>query len=230
MNPTPLSDETLDPFFSGSLRILQRKKGYRFSIDAVLLSQFIKIRKEEKAIDLGTGCGIIPLLLSQTTKGTSFIGIEIQKGLVELAKKNVLLNHLQDRISILHEDYKNAKNIFSPGSFDVVFSNPPYRKFLTGRTNPSLEKAIARHEIEGTLEELIGIISYLLPTKGKGYLIYPASRMVDLIVGLRNKKVEPKRLQLVYPHSDEEAKFVLIEAIKSSGVALEVIPPQILPK
>lgn len=230
MNPTPLSDETLDPFFSGSLRILQKKRGYRFSIDAVLLSQFIKIRKEEKAIDLGTGCGIIPLLLSQTTKGTSFVGIEIQKGLVELAKKNVLLNHLQDRISILHEDYKNAKNIFSPGSFDVVFSNPPYRKFLTGRTNPSLEKAIARHEIEGTLEELIGIISYLLPTKGRGYLIYPASRMVDLIVGLRNKKVEPKRLQLVYPHSDEEAKFVLIEAIKSSGVALEVIPPQILPK
>ena len=230
MNPTPLSDETLDPFFSGSLRILQKKRGYRFSIDAVLLSQFIKIQKEEKAIDLGTGCGIIPLLLSQTTKGTSFIGIEIQKGLVELAKKNVLLNHLQDRISILHEDYKNAKNIFSPGSFDVVFSNPPYRKFLTGRTNPSLEKAIARHEIEGTLEELIGIISYLLPTKGRGYLIYPASRMLDLIVGLRNKKVEPKRLQLVYPHSDEEAKFVLIEAIKSSGVALEVIPPQILPK
>jgi tRNA1Val (adenine37-N6)-methyltransferase len=230
MNPAPLSDETLDLFWGGTLRIFQKKRGYRFSIDAVLLSQFIKMRKEEKAIDLGTGCGILPLLLSRTTKGTSFVGIEIQKELVELANKNVLSNHLQDRIVILHDDYKNAKKHFSPGSFDVVFSNPPYRKSLTGRMNPSLEKAIARHEIKGTLEELIGTISYLLPTKGRCYLIYPATRMVDLIEGLRNEKVEPKRLQLVYPSLDKEAKFVLIEAIKSSGVTLEVIPPQVLPK
>jgi len=228
MKPIPSSDETLDTFFNENLQILQTKKGYRFSIDAVLLSQFIKIRKSERAIDLGTGCGILPLLLSQTTKAHSFVGVEIQKGLVELAKRNVMLNHLQHRILILHQDFKKMKESFSPGSFDVVFSNPPYRKFHTGRVNPSLEKAIARHEIKGTLEDLISIVSYLLPPKGRCYLIYPASRAVDLLVVLRNKKVEPKRMQLVYSHSDEGAIFTLIEAVKSSGIELKILPPLIL--
>jgi tRNA1Val (adenine37-N6)-methyltransferase len=228
MRPILLSDETLDTFFNKTLHILQKKKGYRFSIDAVLLSQFIKVRKDERAIDLGTGCGILPLLLSQTTKAHAFVGIEIQKGLAELAKRNVVLNHLQHRISILHQDFKKLKKAFPPGSFDVVFSNPPYRKFQTGRVNPSLEKAIARHEIKGTLEDLVSIASYLLPSKGRYYLIYPASRAVDLLVVLRNKKIEPKRMQLVYPRCNQEAVFTLVEAVKSSGIELTLLPPLIL--
>lgn len=228
MNLLPSPDETRDTFFNGKLQIIQKKRGYRFSVDAVLLSQFIKIRKNERVIDLGTGCGILPLLLSHTTKAHSFIGIEIQKGLVECAKKNVLLNHLDDRISILKQDFRELKGTFPPGSFDVVLSNPPYRKALTGRINPTMEKAIARHEMKGTLEDLISIASYLLPHKGRCYVIFPTLRTVDLLVVLRSKKLEPKRLQFVYPHVGEEAKFLLVESMKASGVELKLMEPLIL--
>jgi len=228
MNLLPSPDETLDTFFNGKLKIIQKKKGYRFSIDAVLLSQFTKIHKNERVIDLGTGCGILPLLLSHTTKAYSFIGVEIQKGLAECAKKNVFLNHLKDRISILKQDFRELKRTFPPGSFDVVLSNPPYRKVRTGRINPSMEKAIARHEMEGTLEDLISVASYLLPHKGRCYVIFPTLRTIDLLVALRVKKLEPKRLQFVYPHLGEEAKFLLVESIKASGVELKLMEPLIL--
>lgn len=225
---SPSFDETLDTFFDGRLQILQKKKGYRFSLDAVLLSQFCRIRKKEKVIDLGTGCGILPLLLSQTTKAHSFVGVEIQKGLAELAKKNVLLNHLDDRVSILQEDFRALKTIFPPGSFHVVLSNPPYRRYRTGRVNPALEKALARHEVKGTLEDLISVASYLLPPKGRCYLIFPALRTVDLLAALRSERLEPKRLQFVYPHPQENAKFLLTESIRDSGVELRVMDPLIL--
>jgi tRNA1Val (adenine37-N6)-methyltransferase len=224
----PSPDETLDTFLNGRLQILQKKRGYRFSIDAVLLSQFIKIRKNEKAIDLGTGCGILPLLLSQTTKAHSFMGVEIQEGLAELAKKNVVLNHLQHRISILHKDFRELKETFPPGSFEVVLSNPPYRNYHTGRLNPSMEKAMARHEIKGTLEDLVAMAFYLLPPKGRCYLIYPASRAIDLLVILRSKKLEPKRLQFAHSRINEDAKFILTESIKASGVELKIMKPLIL--
>ena len=222
------SDETLDTFFNGSLQILQKKKGYRFSVDAVLLSQFCRIRKSEKVIDLGTGCGVLPLLLSHTTKAHSFVGVEIQKELAELGKKNVILNHLEDRVLILQRDFRELKDAFPPESFDVVLSNPPYRKYRTGRVNPAMEKAIARHEIKGTLEDLLSIASYLLPPKGRCYLIFPALRTVDLLVVLRSQRLEPKRLQFVHPRLEEDAKFILSESIKDSGVELRVMDPLIL--
>jgi len=225
---SPTSNETLDSFFDGRLKILQNKKGYRFSIDAVLLSQFVKIRKDEKVIDLGTGCGILPLLLSQKTKTSLLVGVEIQKSLAECAAKNVILNHLEDRLSILHQDFRQLKTSFPPGSFHVVVSNPPYRKYRTGRINPSEEKSIARHEIKATLHDLVSITSYLLPHKGRSYLIFPASRTADLLVALRNKDLEPKCVQFIHPHVGESAKFILVESIKSSGVGLKVIPPLIL--
>lgn len=233
MNPVPSltllsSDETLDSFFNGNLQVIQKKRGYRFSVDAVLLSQFIKIRKNERAIDLGTGCGILPLLLSQTTEAFSLVGVEIQKGLADCAKKNVLLNHLEDRVSILHQDLRKLKKSYPAGSFNVVFSNPPYRTYRTGRVNPCMEKAIARHEIKGTLEDLISIASYLLPSKGRCYLIFPVLRIVDLLVLLRAEGLEPKRLQFVHPRIKERAKFVLTESIKESGVELKLLPPLIL--
>lgn len=228
MKPYPLPDETLDTFFDGTLKVLQKKKGYRFSIDAILLSQFIHIRKNEKAIDLGTGCGILPLLLSKITKGRSFIGVEIQKSLAECAQRNVTLNHLEERISILHQDYRELKNIFPSGSFDVVFSNPPYQRLRTGRINLSEEKAIARHEINGTIHELTQVASYLLRQKGRCYLIFSSSRFVDLVVALRKSQLEPKRLQLIYPKPRDPSRFVLIESIKASGVELTIMPPMIL--
>lgn len=222
------ADETLDTFFDGKLQIIQKKKGYRFSIDAVLLSQFVKIRKDERVMDLGTGCGILPLLLSQTTKARSLVGVEIQEELAECAKKNVFLNHLEDRMSILQQDLRELGKTFAPGSFDVVLSNPPYRKYRSGRINPSVGKAIARHEIRGTLEDLISVASYLLPAKGRGYFIFPAMRTVDLLVALRCGKLEPKRLQFVHPRIGKEAKFILAESIKASGVELKIMDPLIL--
>jgi tRNA1Val (adenine37-N6)-methyltransferase len=228
LSSIPSSDETLGTFFNGSLQIFQKKNGYRFSVDAVLLSQFTNIRKNEKVIDLGTGCGILPLILSQTTKAHSFVGVEIQKGLAECAEKNVILNHLDHRISILRQDFRELKGTFRSGSFDVVLSNPPYRQYRTGRVNPSIEKAIARHEITATLGDLVGIASYLLPTKGRCCLIFPAWRTVDLLTVLRGERLEPKRLQFVHPRLEEGAKFILIESVKASGVELKIMKPLIL--
>ncbi len=224
----PSADETLDTFFKGTLRILQKKKGYRFSVDAILLSQFIRLRKGEKAADLGTGCGILPILLSRTSGTHSLVGIEIQRGLASLAKKNVELNGLGDRITVLQEDVKKLRDLFPQGSFHVVFSNPPYRKYLTGRINPSLEKAIARHEIKTTLPDLLQTAAHLLPTKGRCYLIYPASRTIDLLTSLRRHRLEPKRLRFVHPGKEEDAKFVLVESVKDGGAELKVERPTIL--
>ncbi|HUL22239.1 MAG TPA: tRNA1(Val) (adenine(37)-N6)-methyltransferase [Thermodesulfobacteriota bacterium] len=228
MNLLPSADETLEPFFNGKLQIIQKKKGYRFSVDPVLLSQFVRIRRNERVIDLGTGCGILPLLLSQKATAHSCVGVEIQQGLIECAEKNVALNHLEDRISMLKQDFRELRRIFPPGSFDVALSNPPYQEYRTGRINPSMEKAIARHEIKGKLEDLISIASYLVPPKGRCYLIFPALRTIDLFVALRNGKLEPKRIQFVHPRMGEEAKFILTESLKASGVELKIMSPLIL--
>lgn len=147
---------------------------------------------------------------------------------MECAEKNVVLNHLEDRVSILKQDFRELKTIFPQGSFDVVLSNPPYREYQTGRINPSMDKAIARHEIKGKLEDLISIASYLLPPKGRCYLIFPALRTVDLFVALRKGKLEPKRIQFVHPRMGEEAKFILVESFKASGVELKIMRPLIL--
>lgn len=221
-------DESLDIFLNGRLKIIQKKKGYRFSVDSILLSKFIKIKPNEKVIDLGTGCGILPLTLSQTSKGALFIGVEVQKGLADCAKKNVLINHLEDCITILNHDFRDLNKIYPPSSFDVVISNPPYRRYRSGRINPDEEKAIARHELKGTLEDLISITNYLLKSKGRFYLIFPAIRIVDLFTAMRSNRLEPKRLQIVYSHLNENAKFVLIESLKESGIEIKILPPLVL--
>lgn len=228
MDLLPGPDETLDTFLQGKVKVLQKRKGYRFSVDAVLLSEFIRLKRHEKAIDLGTGCGVLPLLLSVTTADATFVGVEIQKALAELARRNVMLNHLEGRISILHQDFRDLRTRFPPGSFDVVFSNPPYRRRFSGRTNPSMEKAIARHEIEGTLDDLVSIASYLLAPKGRCYLIYPASRAIDLMVTLRKHRLEPKRLRWIHPRAEQEARWLLVEARNAPGVELHVLSPLVL--
>ncbi len=228
MTLTLSPEETIDTFLQQRIKVVQKRYGYRFSVDAVLLSRFVRIRKNERGIDLGTGCGILPLLLCNLTKVQSFVGVEIQKELAALARKNVLLNHMEDRISILEMDFRQLNTVFPPGSFHVVVSNPPYRKAGTGRVNPSTEKAIARHEIKGTLEDLVSMATYLLMPKGRCYLIFPAVRTIDLLVALRNCKLEPKRLQFVHPLPRREANFVLVESVKGSGAELHVVDPLIL--
>jgi len=221
-------DTTLDTFLGGTLQVRQSRTGYRFSVDALLLSQFAKIKKYEKVIDLGTGCAILPLLLSRATTCSSFVGVEVQKSLAEVAQDNIRLNRLQGRITILQRDYRDLKGVFPAEAFDVVVSNPPYRRYRTGRMNPIAEKAVARHEVLGTLEDLIDAAGYLLPPRGRCYVIFPAMRLVDLVATLRHGKLEPKRLRFVHSRPGGAARFVLAESVKGSGVELEVMSPLIL--
>jgi len=218
-------DETLDDLLDGDLKIIQKRGGYRFSIDAVLLANFVSAPKVESVIDLGTGCGIIPILLAHRTKINRIIGVEIQKDMADMASRSVSLNDLSKRITIIHENINNLKELFKAETFDVVFSNPPYRKVNSGRINPDYQKAIARHEIECSLQDILTVASYLVKPKGKVCLIFPAVRLGDLMYSLRKTMLEPKKLQIVYPNIKSQGKLVLVEASKGSGAELKILEP-----
>ncbi len=221
MKPKP--DETLDTI--KDVKIIQSKKGYRFSIDAVILEDFIRTKKYDKGIELGTGSGIISILLAKRSPYIKLTGVELQKPLAERAKKNVILNKLEDRIEILKADIKKLKNILPAGKAALVFSNPPFRRPDTGRISIDDERAAARHELKITLSELIKTASYLLKEKGRFCLIYHPFRLIELISLLQESRLEPKRMRFVHSRDGEEAKMVLIEAVKSSGRWLKVDPP-----
>lgn len=218
-------DETLDNLLVGDLKILQKRGGYRFSIDAILLANFVGVPKVESIIELGTGCGIIPILLAHRTKINRIVGVEIQKDMAEMASRSVGLNDLSKRITILHENINNLKGLFKAETFDIVFSNPPYRKVDSGRINPDYQKAIARHEIECSLQDTLTVARYLVKPKGKVYLIFPVVRLGDLMYNLRETMLEPKKLQIVYPNIKSQGKLVLVEASKGRGAGLKILEP-----
>ncbi|HER24875.1 MAG TPA: methyltransferase domain-containing protein, partial [Candidatus Atribacteria bacterium] len=168
-------NEKIEELNIKGLKIIQAKDSYRFSVDSILLLNFIRLKNYERIIDLGTGSGIIPLLLFGKRKGLSIYGIEIQKDLADMAKRSIELNQLQDNITIVQEDFRNLKNIFKDQVFDVVVSNPPYISLGQGKINPLSSRAIARHEIKGNLEDIIFASNYLLKNKGRVYLIYKSS-------------------------------------------------------
>ena len=218
-------EETLDTLFGGRLKIIQKKKGYRFSLDALLLAHFTEPVLKDKILDLGTGCGIIPLILIFQHKAEKVIGVEIQPSLADLAKRNAALNRLSSHIEIWEKDLKILKQESLGGTFDVVFSNPPYRKVGAGRINPWLEKALARHEINATLKDILQAAHHLLKAKGRLNMIYPASRAADLIQEMRKFHLEPKRLQFIHSHQKDEARLMLLEAIKEGRTQIKVLPP-----
>lgn len=219
----PKSNETLDSI--KDIRLFQARNGYRFSVDALLLENFISAKRLENGIELGTGSGIISILLSKRIKGSRITAVEIQKSLAERAGRNISLNSLDDRIEILSKDIKDLRKTFSTNEFDYVFSNPPFRKPKTGLMSIYEEKAVARHEIEITLPDLISTASYLLKHSGKFYMIYHPFRLAELISLLRKSRLEPKRIRFVHSRTGEEAKMVLIEAVKGSGIWLKISPP-----
>ena len=221
-------EETLEALFGGRLNVLQKKSGYRFSIDALLLAHFAKPRPLDRIIELGTGCGIIPLILTYRQRAAKVIGVEIQPSLADLARRNVALNRLSARIKIREKDLKNLRGKSWKGTFDLVLSNPPYRKVGSGRVNPRLEKAWARHEIQATLEDVLLAAHYLLKGKGRLIMIYPASRAADLIHEMRKYHLEPKRLQFVHSHLKDEARLLLVEALKEGRAQVQVLPPLFL--
>ena len=198
-------------FHNKAVKVIQKKAGYRFAIDAILLSDFVKIKPNDKdIIDLGTGTGIIALLLAKRFPHTKITGIELQKGLFELAKENVRLNSLEAQVCIENFAIKDIKKRFKAEAFDSVVTNPPYRRFKSGRINPAEEKAIARHEIKTTLEEIVRISKYLLKAKGSLFLIHLPDRLTELIYLLKEYNIEPKRMRLVYSREGDDAVFALI--------------------
>jgi tRNA1(Val) A37 N6-methylase TrmN6 len=221
--------ETFDSLFGGEIRVVQEKDGYRFSLDAILLAGFAWLRSGERVMDLGTGIGIIPLILGKRGEGAErIVGVEIQEKLSELAKKNVFNNGLEGLIHIYRGDIRAVADIFPPSSFDVVVTNPPYYRVSSGRINPSFQKAIARHEVMCTIDDVLQATSYLLREGGRIFIIFPAHRSVTLFDSLRSAMLEPKTLRWVHSRENEEAKFILTEAYKGRGEGVEVLPPFII--
>jgi tRNA1Val (adenine37-N6)-methyltransferase len=207
------------------ITLFQPKRGYRFSVDALLLEDFIKVEHVYNGVELGAGSGVISILLAKRLKKTKIIAVEIQKSLAECARKNVEVNRLDDRIEILVEDIRNLKRLLPANKFDFVFSNPPFRKVRSGRLSVDEERAIARHEIKITLNDIVSIASFLLKNTGKFYIIYHPFRLIELINLLQQVRLEPKRMRFVHSRAGQEAKMVLIEAVKGSGTWLKIEPP-----
>ncbi len=219
---------TTDTLFEGRLKVIQKKKGYRFSVDAAILAHHIRLKPTDIAVDLGTGCGIIPLILSLQTPSAHIYGIEIQKDLAELSSRNVHENHMEGSITIIHGDMKDFRSHLNPGTVDVVLSNPPYHKLFSGRINPEEERAVARHEIRASLQDVVSVAESLLKPSGRLIVIYPAERAIDLIVNMRTFKLEPKRLRFIHPKRRSGAILTVVEGIKYGNPGLEVDSPFII--
>ncbi len=221
-------DERIDDLQRNHYRIIQKKNGFCFGMDAVLLSGFVQIKQGEQMIDLGTGTGIIPILLEAKTDGKHFTGLEIQEEIAKMAFRSVLLNKLEERITILHGDIKEASRLCGRASFDVVTSNPPYMVQQHGLKNPNTIKAISRHEIFCTLKDVVRETALLLKPGGRFYLVHRPRRLAEIICVLRDYGLEPKRMKLVHSFADREANMVLIEAVKGGGVMMKVEAPIIV--
>ena len=218
-----LKNETVDSFMSDRLSVIQSITGYRFSVDAIHLALFIKTKAEETVIDLGTGCGIIPMILLKTTKIREVWGLEIQEELVSQAARNAKINNLQDKMKIIRGDIRHLP--FRKECADIVICNPPYRKKQDGRLNPDPRKAIARHEILVSISEIFDAAKYLLKKGGKLILIYPTEKLTDLFSNLIKKNLQPKRIRINYPSIHSNARLVLIEAVLGGRPGLTIEPP-----
>lgn len=208
--------------------VIQNPEKFCFGMDAVLLSGFAKIKKDECVLDMGTGTGIIPVLLKSKTPGEHFTGLEIQEECAEMAQRSVAYNNLEQDIDIVCGDIKEAAEIFGAASFHAVTSNPPYMIGQHGLQNPYMAKAIARHEILCTLEDVVSQAAKVLKDRGRFYMVHRPFRLVEIFQVLTRYKLEPKRMQLVYPFKDREPNMVLIEALKGGNSRITVEKPLIV--
>lgn len=225
-----LDGERVDDLERNGYKIIQNGEKFCFGMDAVLLSGFANVKKGEKVLDLGTGTGIIPILLEAKTEGEHFTGLEIQTESADMARRSVALNNLQEKIDIIDGDIKEASRIFGRASFDVVTSNPPYMNDNHGIKNPTLPKAIARHEILCTLEDVVREASFLLKEKGRFYMVHRPHRLIEIINIMSKYRMEIKRMKLVHPFVEHPANMVLLEAVKGAGGFLKVEKPLIVYK
>lgn len=207
---------------------MQHREGYRFSIDAVLLAAFSAPGAKDRIVDLGTGCGIIPLILGQRHPAVSITGIEVQPELAALAAQNVEANGMKDRVTIICGDMKLLSIQAVSGPVDLVISNPPYRKSRSGRVNPHPQRALARHEILATLQDVAAAAARLLGIGGGFAIVYPAERITDLLTNLRSTGIEPKHIQTVHAKDHDPARLVLVSGIKGGRPGATVHEPLVI--
>jgi len=225
-------DETLEPLLRNQGWILQKRRGYRFSLDALLLAWLVtqrqgaaRQRRGIRYLDLGTGSGIVPILLAKWHPHLGGLGVEIQEALADMASRNMEIHGLEDRFRVLCADLKELPGRLPRGTFDWISINPPYRKLRSGRVNPDLQKAVARHEVTVSLPDICSVMAYLLCPGGKALLIYPSGRMVSLLAELRGAGLAPKYLRPVYPKPGGDSCWLLVEAVRGGGEELRVDAP-----
>ena len=221
-------NERVDDLQRNHYKIIQNPGLFCFGMDAVLLSGFARADEGDRVLDLGTGTGIIPLLMEAKTKASHLTGLEIQAESADMASRSVKMNNLEDKIAIVTGDIKEAVRLFGAASFDVITCNPPYMTEHHGIVNPEAPKAIARHELLCTLEDVISQSAGLLKPGGNFFMVHRPFRLAEIIVLLREYKLEPKRMQLVYPFVDKEPNMVLIEASRGGKPRMKVEKPLIV--
>lgn len=225
------SGERLDDLQLSGYEIIQDPKRFCFGVDAVLLTDFVKVKQGERVLDLGTGTGVIPILLEAKTKGTHFTGLEIQEESADMARRSVAHNHLQEKVDIVTGDIKEAAEIFKSASFDAITTNPPYMLDQHGLKNAADAKTIARHEVLCTLDDILRESAKILEeSKGRFYMIHKPFRLAEILTKMCQYRIEPKRLQFVHPYIDKEPTMVLIEGMRGGKSRVKVEPPIVLYK
>jgi tRNA1Val (adenine37-N6)-methyltransferase len=223
-----MNSYSTDTFFNGLIRVKQSRGGYRFSLDAVVLAHHAVPHAGEKVLDLGTGCGIIPLILACRQPHMDIYGVEVQTKLAELAVTNVRENQLEDRITVFCTDMKLLRPAMTAGPVDLVVCNPPFRRQGSGRINPDAQRAVARHEIKANLGDIIQTSHRMLRTAGRLVLIYTAGRLTDILSRMRTDGIEPKFIRMIHSRQDTEAALILIEGVKGGRPDLKIAPPLII--
>lgn len=218
-------DERIDDLGIKNLKIIQNKKWFCFGIDSVLLANFAKnIKKDSYVLDLGTGSGIMPTLLCGKTELKKVVGIEIQKDVCDMAKRSIELNKINEKFEIICDSILNLNKYFEKQTFDVVITNPPYKKKNTGIINPDEPKMIARHEITANLEDFIRVAKDMLKDKGEFYMVHRPERLVDIFELMRKYKIEPKEIRFIFSNKNEESKMVMIKGVKNAKSFLKIYP------
>lgn len=216
-----IGEITSDTFCNGKIFVSQPAVGYRFSIDSIILAGFFRPQASERVLDIGTGCGIIPLVLAQRFPNLKLIGVELQSSLATIATRNIERNGMQDKISIITQDMRELNVNTIGGAVDHIISNPPYRPALSGRINPHPQKAIARHELTMNLSQLMAVSRSLLRVGGKFLMVYPSERLADVIFQMRHNDIEPKRLHMIFPKENGPANLFVIEGIRAGNPGIQ---------
>lgn len=218
-------EETVDELRGYGLRIIQPRGGYRFSLDPLLLCDFAGVREGERVTDLGTGSGVIPLILARQCAGASFVGVELQEEMVELARRNVDLNGLTERIEIIGADVLALRGRYPVSSFDLVVANPPYRRQGTGKVSPRAGRDAARHETTAGLADFLAVAKYLVRPAGRICFVYHVSRLAECLAEAERLRLVPSRLAFVHGAPQAEARMFLVELLKGRKRELRVLPP-----